>query len=308
MSNNRILLYALFVATIVACSSTPLGPISDTIPDGVRRLMEAYPEHVVGYEDNHIIFSDSSRMIFDDGIKRSIIEMHEEQDVEEIFFQDYDKTIFPPPYGYDPGRYRCAAFFGKIYGDTPEKVIENLVEVEWCPSLGGNPVLFTTVAGAAEALKRVSEELDKHPEFKSWVVGARTFNWRTILGMTRLSPHGYGIAIDLASWKSHYWKWSYPQAKEHTPMKYINTFEMKIVEIFERHGFIWGGRWYHFDTMHFEYRPEMNPPVDGPSKPRTTIYANPIDPELEQELYYNVFKTHKRGAYSSNIGAEPYFE
>jgi hypothetical protein len=28
------------------------------------------------------------------------------------------------------------------------------------------------------------------------------------------------------------------------------------VEIFERHGFIWGGKWYHYDTMHFEYRPE----------------------------------------------------
>ncbi|MDP3291618.1 MAG: M15 family metallopeptidase, partial [Sulfuricurvum sp.] len=23
------------------------------------------------------------------------------------------------------------------------------------------------------------------------------------------------------------------------------------------HGFIWGGRWYHYDTMHFEYRPEL---------------------------------------------------
>jgi hypothetical protein len=29
------------------------------------------------------------------------------------------------------------------------------------------------------------------------------------------------------------------------------------VEIFERHGFIWGGKWGHFDTMHFEYRPEF---------------------------------------------------
>ena len=27
--------------------------------------------------------------------------------------------------------------------------------------------------------------------------------------------------------------------------------------IFEKHGFIWGGRWYHYDTMHFEYRPEL---------------------------------------------------
>jgi hypothetical protein len=32
---------------------------------------------------------------------------------------------------------------------------------------------------------------------------------------------------------------------------------LEIVEIFERHGFIWGGKWYHFDTFHFEYRPEI---------------------------------------------------
>src|SRR5262245_1812136 len=26
---------------------------------------------------------------------------------------------------------------------------------------------------------------------------------------------------------------------------------------FEKYGFIWGGHWYHYDTMHFEYRPEL---------------------------------------------------
>jgi hypothetical protein len=31
----------------------------------------------------------------------------------------------------------------------------------------------------------------------------------------------------------------------------------EIVAIFERHGFIWGGKWRHYDTMHFEYRPEL---------------------------------------------------
>jgi hypothetical protein len=25
----------------------------------------------------------------------------------------------------------------------------------------------------------------------------------------------------------------------------------------ERRSFVWGGRWYHYDTMHFEYRPEL---------------------------------------------------
>ena len=31
----------------------------------------------------------------------------------------------------------------------------------------------------------------------------------------------------------------------------------RVVEIFERHGFVWGGKWGYFDTIHFEYRPEI---------------------------------------------------
>jgi hypothetical protein len=31
----------------------------------------------------------------------------------------------------------------------------------------------------------------------------------------------------------------------------------EIVRIFENHGFIWGGKWYHYDAMHFEFRPEL---------------------------------------------------
>lgn len=38
-----------------------------------------------------------------------------------------------------------------------------------------------------------------------------------------------------------------------------NRIPPEIVAVFERHGFIWGGRWRHFDTMHFEYRPELLP-------------------------------------------------
>jgi hypothetical protein len=30
-----------------------------------------------------------------------------------------------------------------------------------------------------------------------------------------------------------------------------------VVAAFERHGFVWGGKWLFFDTMHFEYRPEI---------------------------------------------------
>ncbi|MBP9613702.1 MAG: M15 family metallopeptidase, partial [Sulfurospirillum sp.] len=30
----------------------------------------------------------------------------------------------------------------------------------------------------------------------------------------------------------------------------------------EKYGFVWGGRWYHYDTMHFEYRPELFESID----------------------------------------------
>lgn len=306
MSNNRVALYALLITTFIACSSARIGKPSDAIPEGARRLMEAYPDYVVGYEDNMIVFSDGSRMVYDDGKCRTIDEMHLEQDVEEIFFQDYDKSIYPPPYGYDPGRYRCAEFFGKIYGGTREEAEKNLVYVDWCPKLGGKPVLFTSVAGAAEALKRVSDELEQHPELKSWVLNAQTFNWRTIQGMTRLSPHGYGIAIDLEARRSHYWKWTYPRANEHAEMKYHNTFNMKVVEIFERHGFIWGGRWYHFDTMHFEYRPEINMPEYAITPKQRVITVGKVAPKIEKKIYYNVFKEHKKSSSEEQLRAEFY--
>ena len=35
------------------------------------------------------------------------------------------------------------------------------------------------------------------------------------------------------------------------------TLPDEIVAAFERHGFIWGGKWAHFDSFHFEYRPEL---------------------------------------------------
>jgi hypothetical protein len=30
-----------------------------------------------------------------------------------------------------------------------------------------------------------------------------------------------------------------------------------VVRAFEVQGFVWGGKWRFFDTIHFEYRPEI---------------------------------------------------
>ena len=52
---------------------------------------------------------------------------------------------------------------------------------------------------------------------------------------------------------SDYWYWRPHGAS----ILYRNRMPPEIVTIFEKHGFIWGGKWYHFDTMHFEFRPEL---------------------------------------------------
>lgn len=66
------------------------------------------------------------------------------------------------------------------------------------------------------------------------------------------SPHSFGIAVDLNPDKGPYWQWS--KLRPHPLQK---TFPSAIVSLFEDNGFIWGGKWEHFDLMHFEYRPEL---------------------------------------------------
>ena len=47
------------------------------------------------------------------------------------------------------------------------------------------------------------------------------------------------------------------EPRDWRPARARNLIPHAVVEIFERHGFIWGGKWFHYDTMHFEYRPEL---------------------------------------------------
>jgi hypothetical protein len=106
--------------------------------------------------------------------------------------------------------------------------------------------------------------LDRLPaRFDAYLLpAAGTYKCRTIEGTGRLSPHGYGIAIDIATRHADYWRWPKPGQRG-----YRNAIPGEIVRVFEEHGFIWGGKWHHFDTMHFEYRPELLIGTEDPGAP-----------------------------------------
>ncbi len=225
----------------------------DTIPDAAQRLIKAYPEQHLRYVDKQIVFMDGTTMPLDDGKNKDFTALLDDSDIDDMFSMPY-MTSGEPGYLQDAGRSRCEPFYKKMYGQNAEAVKKNLVSVPWF----GETVRFTQINGAAKALQNVAEEIARdYPELVPYMKSSGTFYWRKVRGANRLSSHSYGIAIDIAVKQSNYWRWDHPKARETDPIGYKNRIPMQIVEVFEKHGFVWGGRWYHYDTMHFEYRPEI---------------------------------------------------
>ena len=107
----------------------------------------------------------------------------------------------------------------------------------------------------ARRLQAVSNEIDALPEKikrTAYPIGG-VYSCRTVADTGKPSVHSYAAAIDLNTRYGDYWYWQHKTG----PIPYRNRMPQEIVDIFERHGFIWGGKWYHYDTMHFEYRPEL---------------------------------------------------
>jgi hypothetical protein len=51
---------------------------------------------------------------------------------------------------------------------------------------------------------------------------------------------------------------------------------MEVVKAFEAFGFLWGGKWMTYDTMHFEYRPEI---LILSNMPQTDLHLINIQPQ-----------------------------
>ncbi|MGZ3999739.1 MAG: M15 family metallopeptidase [Mucilaginibacter sp.] len=250
-----VILFLLFL------SIRSYGQKNDSIPAGAKKLMGCYPGFVTGYANNYIIFKDGSKLIWDDRIKNKFYQaLLDKPDLKDMFGQKYETGQIRglPAKNFDPGRIRYEPFFEKIYGNTRARVEKNLVTITWCPKLICQKIMVTKVNGVDKNLEAISKELDEHPELKKYITNiGGTFAWRDIAGTHRHSMHSFGMTIDLNTQYSDYWQWACKCTNENAELKYQNRIPQVIVDIFEKHGFIWGGKWYHYDTMHFEYRPEL---------------------------------------------------
>jgi hypothetical protein len=154
----------------------------------------------------------------------------------------------------DPGRARHIGLFEALYGNDPDNVTATLTRVQAGPSAAFRVTQRQGVACQLQgAIGAMSPDWARLATFFNPVGGG--FNWRVIAGTNRLSAHSFGIAVDINPQLGGYWRWS--GALVGQVGQFDNKVPWSLTEAMERHGFIWGGKWHHYDGMHFEYRPEI---------------------------------------------------
>ncbi len=256
----------ILTATVAAArAQNPYGAPPADIGTRLAALVRAYPAAIAGVEGDFLVLRDGTRFKISDGrADKSFDQLLEHPDIDDMFYANYPAGTTPrqPAKNFDPGRVRFEPLFVAMYGDCKRnEVTRKLRAVEWLPRHRGGKVMITTANGIDKALEGASRALDELPESLITYVkpSAGTYNCRAIAGSTARSMHAYAAAIDINTAWTDYWRWASHPAE---PV-WKNRIPIEIVRIFERHGFIWGGYWYHFDTMHFEYRPELLPDAAG---------------------------------------------
>jgi len=204
-----------------------------TMKQDILTLMMAYPEFITGVEKSEegkvfIITDSGKKILYDDKQSKDFNGKMDNADLQDILEDIYPLTMPDKllDINRDPGRFRNYNLLNEVYGGSEREVSSNLISV---PAPYKN-YQFNKNNGAAESLKKAMEEL------KQLSLG-----------------NGAVSAIDINSNPSDYWKWASRDAGE----KRMLSYPKELVDTFEKNNFVWGGKWGHFDILHFEYRPEV---------------------------------------------------
>lgn len=270
----------------------------------LQQLQTAYPDWIQSVTPQAITWIDGTTMpVNQDAVHKT---PQEKLDNPSLYDQVHNHRYIPgqpriPEQFYpidDPGRIRYEPFFRKMYGETQSSVEKKLVTIYWMPLFFGfeYPLQVTSINQVDEKLLTISRELEQlvlqQPQYLDYLKNpGGTFSWRTIAHTQRLSLHSFGMTIDINTNFSDYWQWDLEKAQqpieEKTVLSYRNQIPWAIVLIFEKQGFIWGGKWYHYDTMHFEYRPELmqGAPYDIATNHHRTTFCRSSNHHARQRVF-----------------------
>ncbi|MDR0629711.1 MAG: M15 family metallopeptidase [Treponema sp.] len=159
---------------------------------------------------------------------------------------------------------RSLHFYDALWrASTKESAYERVKTIRF---LGHNVLVhYAILEELALVEERIYREARTNPQVRQWINGIASisgWNWRNIADSESRSFHAYGAALDLlpkSSSLATYWLWTARTTSEWWSVPYEKRFHPPdaVIKVFEAYGFIWGGKWFFYDTMHFEYRPEI---------------------------------------------------
>jgi hypothetical protein len=125
--------------------------------------------------------------------------------------------------------------------------------------------ILEELAMVEQKINRLAQTDRQVRDWLNTIASIAAWNWRNIADIQVRSNHAYGIAIDVLPSNSAmrgletYWLWTQQKNVDWWAVPYKSRYQPPdaVVKAFESYGFIWGGKWTFYDTMHFEYRPEL---------------------------------------------------
>lgn len=240
-------------------------PVRETAE--ILALLKAYGYLIesVKIEGEEIILTVGGKDIYyKDGKMLSRDNLAHHDDFDSIFYQYKPGPLQEIPSPVEFPLHRASDFLDALIGPA-EGVIR--ASSMWVPFLGRRVFIHRI---CVEPLKKVEAQIKECAgsspevqEFISQLSVIYSMKRKKIAGTNNLSYHSYGLALDLIpksyNGKNVYWRWSsvlYPEWGN-IPLSRRWHPPDEVIQAFEENGFIWGGKWYYFDTVHFEYRPEI---------------------------------------------------
>lgn len=233
----------------------------------VRAFLEAYGalvDTVTYTEDDAVFFIGGEPIYFQDGRMLAGDRLSEADHFDPIFYEYSLKPLTQPlPLSEDPLYSRD--LLERLFGRTEPEIRSHGRSATFLGrKVFVNEFCLDALREVEDDIQRMSPEQQDVADWVSSINVAYSFINRDITGSESRSYHSWGLALDLVpkSFRGRpvYWRWSRvldPDGWYRIPPKARWSPPQAVIEAFEAHGFVWGGKWSHFDAMHFEYRPEV---------------------------------------------------
>lgn len=234
----------------------------------VRAFVHAYDsliDSVTYQNDDLVFFLRGSAIHFEDGRMLSAARLDRRERCDPIFYV-YPLEIPEEPVApsEEPLRY-CTDVQEALWGRSESRIREHARSATFLERRVFLNVLVVRALVDVEREIRAMAAIE--PDVAQWIEEldiAYSLIDRGIAGTSRRSQHAWGLAVDLVprsyEGRQVYWRWTRAWNRRgwhQVPMAQRWSPPPSVVRTFERHGFLWGGKWARFDNIHFEYRPEI---------------------------------------------------